>query len=157
MKKQTYTTLKRELIDLNTLNAKERALVDELIALQKMAAKLHDYCNAWMPRVTALYKSSGLSRREIIATPVWRIAQDLNSRLMIRDGRASPPDYRDELKAIIEEKFPSQRAFCDATGISEDMLSHVLARRKHLASDTLSTALERIGYRLHIAPLEESN
>jgi hypothetical protein len=33
------------------------------------------------------------------------------------------------------------------------MLSHVLARRKHLAIDTLNAALEKIGFTLHIAPL----
>jgi hypothetical protein len=81
------------------------------------------------------------------------VAQDLASRLAISQGHASAPDYRDELEAIIRTHFPTRRAFCEATGLSEDMLSHVLARRKHLAIDTLEAALRRIGYGLHIAPL----
>ncbi len=31
------------------------------------------------------------------------------------------------------------------------MLSHVLARRKHMSLDALTNALDRIGYKLHIA------
>jgi hypothetical protein len=51
------------------------------------------------------------------------------------------------------QRFKTRREFCEATGLSEDMLSHVLARRKHLAIDTLSSALEKVGYTLHIGPL----
>ena len=39
------------------------------------------------------------------------------------------------------------------TGISEDLLSHVLAGRKDFAIETLANALERIGYRLQIVPV----
>lgn len=53
---------------------------------------------------------------------------------------------------MIRTHFHTRREFCEATGISEDMLSHVLAGRKHLAIDTLSQALARIGYRLQITP-----
>ena len=66
-----------------------------------------------------------------------------------------PPDYRDELEALIREHFPSRRAFCQATGLSEDMLSHVLAGRKDLSLEALTRALGRIGYRLHITPMPE--
>ena len=56
---------------------------------------------------------------------------------------------------LILKNFPTRKAFCDATGLSEDMLSHVLARRKHLAVDTLTNALEKIGYTIHITPLPD--
>jgi hypothetical protein len=36
--------------------------------------------------------------------------------------------------------------------LAEDLISHVLARRKHLAIDTLTEALDKIGYRLEIRP-----
>lgn len=35
------------------------------------------------------------------------------------------------------------------------MLSHVLAKRKHLAVDTLADALAKIGYMLRIVPRVE--
>jgi len=87
---------------------------------------------------------------------VYRLAQDLDSRLAISEGLARPPDYRDDLADLIRTRFRTRREFCEATGVSEDMLSHVLAKRKHLAIDTLTEALGRIGYTLHIAPLPEA-
>lgn len=39
-----------------------------------------------------------------------------------------------------------------ATGLSEDMLSHVLAGRQDLSLAAMTKALERIGYRLRIVP-----
>jgi hypothetical protein len=51
---------------------------------------------------------------------------------------------------LIQDRFPSQRAFCRASGIGEDMLSHVLAGRKDLSLDTLTLGLKRIGYQLLI-------
>jgi hypothetical protein len=57
------------------------------------------------------------------------------------------------LEHLILARFKTRREFCEATGLSEDMLSHVLARRKHLAIDTLNAALAKVGYTVHIAPL----
>ncbi len=51
---------------------------------------------------------------------------------------------------MIRTEFPSRRAFCKATGLSETMVSYVLAGRKDLSLATLNEALTRIGYRLHI-------
>lgn len=88
----------------------------------------------------------------MIQSPLWRIVQDIGARLHIESGLARAPDYRDELEQIIRERFSTRRAFCEATGLSEDMLRHVLARRKHLAIDTLTDALGKIGYSLRIVP-----
>ena len=65
------------------------------------------------------------------------------------------PSYRDDLVDLIDTRFPSRRAFCEATGISEDMLSHVLAGRKDLSLAALTKALGRIGYGLHIRRVGE--
>ncbi|HEY8504237.1 MAG TPA: hypothetical protein VIL46_06610, partial [Gemmataceae bacterium] len=107
----------------------------------------------WMAEVARFYSARGLNRAQIAGTVVFRVAQDIDSRMRVAAGHARAPDYRDELEALVLSRFPTRRAFCEATGISEDMLSHVLARRKHLAIDTLSAALEKIGYRLHIVPI----
>lgn len=150
-----YTTLKRETIGLTTLDAEERALIAELVRLKEQASSWTAYANAYMSKVVDLYKLRGLSRKDITATSVWKIAQDLNSRLMVEVGIARAPDYRDELEQVIQARFPNRRAFCEATGISEDMLSHVLARRKHLSIEAISEALCKIGYRIHIEPISE--
>jgi len=56
------------------------------------------------------------------------------------------------LEDLVRAHFPTRRAFCEATGLSEDMLSHVLAGRKDLSLEKLTGALARIGYRLRIVP-----
>ena len=83
------------------------------------------------------------------------MAADLSGRIAVAAGIARLGDYRDELEELIREKFPSRRAFCEASGLSEDMLSHVLAGRKDLSLAKLTEALGRIGYRLRIVPLPE--
>ena len=55
--------------------------------------------------------------------------------------------------AIIEAKFATRRKFCEATGLSEDMLSHVLKGRKDVSIATLTESLQKIGYALAIVPL----
>ena len=77
--------------------------------------------------------------------------------LVLSAGLARASDYRDELEELVRSRFGTRRAFCEATGLSEDMVSHVLARRKHLAIDTLTEALGRIGCALHIVPLGDDD
>lgn len=150
-----YTTLTGETYSLADLDKEERRLVDELVVKARSVTNWTDYANYYMQTVGDFYKTRGRSRRDVITLPVWKIAQDLKGRLMIRAGEALPPDYRDSLGSLIRTEFPTQRAFCEATGLSEDLVSHVLAKRKHLAIDTLSDALDRIGYRLQIVPSGE--
>jgi hypothetical protein len=150
-----YIDLKGQSHSLADLDAEERALVRELTDYAK-GHDWNDYSNFWMPKVGEFYGKRGLARQETRRTVVYRVAQDLGSRLAVAEGLARPPDYRDDLAELIRTRFRTRRAFCEATGISEDMLSHVLAGRKHLAIDTLTEALGRIGYTLHIAPLSEA-
>ena len=82
----------------------------------------------------------------------WRIAQDLSDRLGIAAGLVAADDALGDLEHLIREKFRSRRAFCQATGLAEDMLSHVLAGRKDLSLRALEQALRQIGYALHIRP-----
>ena len=112
----------------------------------------HDFGNYWTRAVAAFYEARGYSRARKRQTVVYRIAQDLSSRIAVATGWARMPDYRDELEDLIRRQFPTRRAFCKATGIAEDLLSHVLAGRKDLSLATLTKGLEQIGYALHIAP-----
>ena len=130
----------------------------KLVARLKRRAHTHPdwngFENYWTDAVWKLYESRGLTRLQASKTAVYRIAQDLCSRLGIESGLVRAPDYRDELADLIRRRFKTRREFCEATGISEDMLSHVLAGRKHLAIDTLQNALAKIGCTLRIMPVE---
>src|SRR5205823_12953507 len=109
-----------------------------------------------MPKSVSLWNACAVALASIaIGTAVYQIAQDLSSRLAVAARLARLPGYRDELEELILTRFPSRRAFCKATGLSEDMLSHVLAGRKDLSLATLTRALERIGYAVHIKPTME--
>lgn len=147
-----YTDLKGREFPLNDLPKAERALIDRLNAEAKKTTDWSTFSSFWMANVSEFYSAQGLSRPQIRQTVGYRIGQDLDSRFAISQGMARSPDYRDELESLIQERFQTRREFCEATGLSEDMLSHVLSKRKHLAINTLEECLRRIGYSLHIAP-----
>jgi hypothetical protein len=152
LRKDTYLDRNGQPIALTALDDKERKLVARLRRRARTHPDWNDFDTYWLRQVAAFYDARGLSRTSSRQTVPYRIAQDLSSRLALASGLVQPADYRDELKQLIQSKFPTRRAFCEATGLSEDLLSHVLARRKNLSLETLMMALERIGYRLHIVP-----
>jgi hypothetical protein len=148
-----YIDLKGRELPLDELDPEERRLVRRLLKRAQTRPAWDDFDNYWMKTVARFYDRRGYKRSQILRTIAWRIAQDLSGRLAIAGGLARLPDYRDELEDLIETRFPTRRAFCEATGLSEDLLSHVLRRRKHLSIETLTEALGQIGYTLRIAPL----
>ena len=151
-----HTTLKGEVISLEGLGEDESNVLGELHVFLKESKDWNAFSNLAIQRIGAFYELRGLTRSEIIKTPLYRVAQDLGRRLALDQGLlqapAAKPGYREQLSRLIREKYHTRRGFCRDTGISEDLLSHVLAGRKHLAIDTLENALERIGYRIKIVP-----
>ncbi len=147
-----YVTLDGEELALTGLDAAERKLVSALRRRAKTHPDWNDFDNYRLRAVAGFYDARGLTRPQSRRMVPYEIAADLSSRLGIAAGLTRMPDYRDELEELIFTRFKSQREFCRATGLKEDMLSHVLARRKHVAIDTLSDALERIGYAIQIVP-----
>jgi hypothetical protein len=148
----TYVDLDGYEYLLKTLHGDEQSLIQRLQDFATAHGDWVAYSNFWMPQVSKVYEKRGLTRDEITKTVGWRIAQDIGARLGLASGMMGPSDYRSEIEQLIVSRFKTRRAFCEATGISEDMLSHVLARRKNLALDTLQDALGRIGYSLRIMP-----
>jgi hypothetical protein len=145
-----YVDLRGREIPLATLDDEELELVSVLQHRAESHPDWIDFDNYWVGAVADLYDGRGVPRTQSSRTPVFRIAQDLSGRLAIASGWARAPDYRDELEELIRTHFKTRREFCEATGIAEDMLSHVLARRKHMSIETLAHALDRIGYSLRI-------
>jgi hypothetical protein len=150
-----YADLNGNEIALDGLDAEERRLVARLRRRARTHPDWCDFGTHYLRTVAEFYEARGVSRKALVRTAVFRIAQDLSSRLGLASGLVRPSDYRDELEDLIREQFPTRRAFCEATGISEDMLSHVLAGRKDLSLGALNQALERIGYRLRMVPMPE--
>jgi hypothetical protein len=147
-----YTTLSGEKIELSDLDDDEQLLVRVLERQAAGSRDQNEFDNFWMKFVSEFYRPKGLTHREIQQKKAYKIARDLSQQLSIRLGVARPPDYRDQLAELIRTQFVSRKAFCAATGLSEDMLSHVLVRRKHLSIESLEKALGRIGYSLRFVP-----
>ena len=155
MATDNYTDIHGKEHSLAGLTAPERAA---LARLKKQAAGNPDwmtYSNQLMVELEKLLPASGKTRREFTQSVVYRIGQDIGSRLGVAQGKMRLSDYRDELQQLIATRFRTRREFCEATGLSEDMLSHVLAKRKNLAIDTLADALAKVGFALHIRPVAD--
>jgi hypothetical protein len=138
-------------ISLASLDAEERKLIGTLKRRAAAEPPWHEFGNFYVKQVGDFYQARGMKRSQVTRTAAWRIAQDLDGRLAVAQGVAKIGDYRDTLEHIVLTRFKNRREFCKKTGLSETMLSHVLARRKHIAIDTLAKALHRIGYRFRIA------
>jgi hypothetical protein len=147
---ETYVDLDGTEFVLSGLDRAERKLFSSLREHARTCPEWNAFDNWWLPRVVSFYEKRGLTRSQIVLTPLFRIAEDLSGRIGIATGMCLPDDYVSDLEWLIRDNFKTRRDFCKATGLSEDMLSHVLAGRKHLAIDTLTKALARIGYRLRI-------
>jgi hypothetical protein len=149
---EVYVDLDGREICLGHLDAEERKLLARIRRRARTHPDWDAFDNYWTRAVGEFYDARGVSRKVSREGAVYRVAQDLSSRIALAAGLVRVGDYRDELEELVRAQYPTQRAFCEATGLGEDMLSHVLAGRKDLSVEALSRALGRIGYRLRILP-----
>src|SRR3954467_144797 len=122
----TYVTIRGAALDLDGLDADELRLVQRL---KREARALNDwnaFDNFWIAEVAAFYDARGLSRPESRKTVPYLVGQDLSNRIAVAAGLARLPHYRNELETLTRDKFKTRKAFCESTGISESLLSHVL-------------------------------
>jgi hypothetical protein len=152
--RDVYIDLEGREICLKHLDPEEQKL---LARIRRRAAANPDwnaFDNYWIHAIRVLYESRGMTpAKAVLHTVLWRVAEDLSGRIAMATEWARPGDYRGDLEELIRAHFPSQRAFCKAAGLSEDMLSHFLAGRKDLSLASLEKALARLGYHLRIAPV----
>jgi transcriptional regulator with XRE-family HTH domain len=83
---------------------------------------------------------------------VYRLCQDLEARLGISQGKVAPPDYRDYLADLIDERYGSRYKFCRETGVDPGQLSRVLAGLSELSLPSLKRILEVLHAALVIEP-----
>jgi len=100
----------------------------------------------------AEFNATGLTTSSV----VYRICQDLEARLGIKQGKVSPPDYRDFLAELIDTQFGSRQEFCKATQVDPGQLSRVLASQADLSIKVLQKVLEVLHAQLVIQTEEES-
>ncbi len=147
-----YVDLDGNEVSLANLDPEERRLTAQLRRRADSKPDWIDFDNYAFNAVMDVYNAKRTPRKRVKKTIPFRIALDLSARLGIDQGLIRAPDYLDQLEDLVLNHFPSRRAFCKATGLSDSMLSHVLAGRKDLSLAALTKALARIGYQLRITP-----
>ncbi len=146
-----YRALSGRRYELGALTAAERAFLEEVFALYRQRPAWDEFRRRWV----ALGRERLWGRKVAVGSAPYRICQDLAARLGIAEGKLAPPDYRDRLADLIDERFGSRAAFCKATGLDPGHLSRVLAGQKHLASSTLFEVLSALGVELELVEPEE--
>jgi hypothetical protein len=111
-----YLDLDGQELSLAHLDAEERKLLGRIQRRARAQPDWDAFDNYWTVAVPAFYRARGLALKAVLRTVPWRVAQDLSGRIAVAAGLARVGDYRDELEELIRERFPSRRAFCEATG-----------------------------------------
>ena len=86
-----YVALRGDVIAVASLTDAEQEFVAELKRQAKQLGEWTVYENYWIRAVADFYKESGLTQKQIRERGVYRIAQDLGSRLAVEAGLARVP------------------------------------------------------------------
>src|SRR4051794_28144571 len=116
-----YQTITGRSIPVSKLSRSEKDFLSRVRQKYKERPEWTRFAAWWNAELTR----AGLSAR----SPLYRVCQDLEARLGIRQGSVSPPDCRDSLADLIDEQFGSRQEFCRATGVDPGQLSRVFAGR----------------------------
>lgn len=143
-----YQTITGRSIPLSKLSRSEREFLARVRKKYHARAEWTRFAAWWNAEFTA----SGLGT----GSAVYRICQDLEARLGIDQGSVSPPDYRDFLADLIDERFGSRLEFCKATGVDPGQLSRVFAGRADLSLRALQNVLGVLEAQLVIQTKEQA-
>lgn len=143
----SYRTLTGRVFELHVLSKKERAALSEVEELYRTTPDWTEFARAWP---TILRRRVWGRKKVPVGSPLYRICQDMELRLGVAQGQVAPPDYRDHLVDLIEQKFGTRYAFCKAAGIDQGNLSHVLAGRKDFSLEVLRKVLDVLDMQLDL-------
>lgn len=148
-----YKTLKDEAYNIQSLSREEKAVYEKVYSLFEKNPDWPEFSTYWKDKLMEEFKNKGTE--EIVSLPIFRICQDLSSRLGIKQGYIREVDYRDKLLEIIDRNFRSRYEFCRKVGIDEGFLSKILRNQRSLSLDNLTRILEKIGYEIEFKKREE--
>lgn len=130
-----YRTLGGRVLDLSGLSDEDEAVIAEM---EIMAA-----CEAPWDVFERARLEEQARRGWKIGSTAYLVAQDLGFRLAIAQGKVAPPDYRDQLRELVEERYPSLRDCAEGIGLLRGDLALVLC-----GSTQLHRLLAALGVRL---------
>jgi len=148
MEKAVFQTITGRRLSLDELSTEERGFLAAVYRRYREAPEWSEFASWW----AEAFRRTGLPPDSI----AYRICQDLEARLGIVQGKVAPPDYRDYLVDLIEERYDSRYRFCKDTGVDPGHLSRVLASRSELSLQSLQRILERLHAALVIEREDDS-
>jgi len=147
MNRPSYQTITGRMLDLGHLGKSERTFLG---SVQRRYEKVPEW-SAFAAWWAEAFRGAALPEESVL----YRICQDLEARLGIAQGKVAPPDYRDYLADLIEERYGSRYRFCKETGVDPGHLSRVLASRSELSLQSLQHILAALHAALVIQPEED--
>lgn len=146
MKKRAFRTITGRTLDLAGVGEDERRFLAAVQREYGTGPEWSEFAAWWAEEL----RRAGLEQD----CASYRVCQDLEARLGIAQGKVAPPDYRDFLADLIEERHGSRYRFCKETGVDPGHLSRVLAGRAELSLQTLQRVLEALHAALVVQPDE---
>jgi len=144
--KRFYETLESEKFDIKALSDQEYKFLKKVMNYYYEKLDWNVFSNYWLKEGQKIW--AGTPKREVVELPIFRICQDLEVRLGIKQGKTRLPDYRDELGALIDKEFNSHYQFCKKAGIAQDTLSRILNKRREPSLRILKIMLDALGYKI---------
>jgi hypothetical protein len=141
-----FKTLNGEVFALDRLTSEQKRIYSEAKSFYDENPEWREFSNFWITKIRDIFANEEPS--SVVEEPLYKICQDLESRLGIRQGYTREPDYRDLLADIIDLHYRSRYQFCKDMGIDEGYLSNVLNKKKHLSIERLQEILEKTNYRI---------
>ena len=141
-----YKTLNSEFLNLDELTKEEKAIYNQVKSLYDTGREWSEFKNAWIGKVMAISKD--IPSAEVVEQPIYKICQDLDSRLGIKQGYTREPDYRDLLDDVISIHFQSRYQFCKLMDVDEGDLSRILQKKKDFSVKRLQDILDKMNYRI---------
>jgi hypothetical protein len=80
-----YKTLENEVYDIDSLGSEEREVFSKAVEYFNENPDWNVFANYWFNLVTNV--SRDMSREEVVQSPLYRICQDMEARLGIKQGR----------------------------------------------------------------------
>lgn len=148
MKTQTYRTITGRHLDLAALSQAERDFLGTVHEKYEVGPEWSAFASWWISE----FGASSLPE----SSTAYRICQDLEARLGIAQGKVAPPDYRDHLADLIEERYGSRSRFCKDVGVDPGHLSRVLSSQSELSLQNLQRILDALHASLVIQTEEDT-